>query len=76
MAVLGMRERDLGRQRKESREKSLLAWLLQERTAVKQTWIAQRLKMGASSSVGTCAKRVRDARDAELSGLRKALEKC
>jgi REP element-mobilizing transposase RayT len=76
MKVLGMVDADLDRQRKGSREKSLLAWLVQEKTLASQNWISNRLKMGATSMVGNHTKRVREAKDATLHRLRQALEKC
>ena len=66
----------LDKQAKGSREKCLVAWLVQERTLARQTWVAERLRMGAASGVGAYAKRIREATDPEMRRLRHVLGKC
>ena len=75
MKDLGVTEAELARQPKGSRDKCLLAWLVQERTLAKQEWVASRLKMGASSAVGTYAKCIRDSNDPQTIRLRTILKR-
>ena len=75
MKTLGITESDLEKQRKWSRDKCLLAWLVQERTLARQEWVSKRLRAGTASSIGTYAKHVRQTNDLETQRLRKALEK-
>ena len=76
LRALGLTEADLDKQAKGSREKCALAWLVQERTLAKQSWVAERLRMGSASGVGAYAKRIRDATDPEIRRLRQLLHKC
>jgi len=75
MKALGIGEDDLERQRKGSRDKCLLAWLVHGRTTVRQEWISRRLIAGAASGISTYARRIREAADPETQRLRASLEK-
>jgi putative transposase len=76
LKALGLTEADLEKQAKGSREKCLVAWLVQERTLARQSWVAERLRMGAASGVGAYTKRIREATDPEVRRLRHLLGTC
>jgi len=70
MKKLGIGEEDLAGMPKNAPEKCVLAWLVGNRTMAPQTWIAQRLKMGAASNVGTYMRDVENTEDSQVLRLR------
>lgn len=76
MKVLGITEDDSANQRKGSRDKCLLAWLVQEKTLASQSWVSARLMMGAASMVSNYAKCIRHTKDQEVRRLCSQLKEC
>ncbi len=62
LGMLGLKEADLEKLAKNSPEKYALAWPLRRHTAVKVSWIKQRLKMGKATSFSSWLKRLETSR--------------
>jgi len=75
MEVLDIAEDDLDRLPKGHDLKCLLAWLAHTRTMASHGWLAQRLRMGYSTSVSTYIRRAGSARSGTTARLKKRLLK-
>lgn len=65
MKALGLAEKDLAGQKKGSPEKVAMAWLVRKNTCVKNGWIKERLKMGASTNFSDALRRIESAKENE-----------
>lgn len=75
MKILGITEEGLLKLKKGVEEKALLAWLIRRNTAVSNTWIAERLKMGRPDCLSRYPKQIEESRNERIQRLKIQLAK-
>ncbi len=74
LRILGIREQDLEKMAKGSKEKQVLVWWIRKKTVVGRRWISQRLGMGDASRVTQAVTVVDKTRDNALLKLKNRLQ--